>query len=54
MKILFGIIALHLLTIVISKTGAKEKTPYLTVLIISLIITGYVMVMLFALEEPEP
>lgn len=54
MKILVGIIFLHLLTIVISKSGSKETTPYFSVLLISLLTTGYVLVMLFLMEEPEP
>lgn len=54
MKILFGIIFLHLLVILISRTTKKEKTPYFTALLISLITTGYVLVMLFTMEMPEP
>lgn len=53
MKILFGIIFLHMLVILRCKTSSSNKVPYISTLIISGLLVAYVVVMLFMMEPPQ-
>jgi 4-amino-4-deoxy-L-arabinose transferase-like glycosyltransferase len=55
MKILLVIIVFHLLAILRAKwTPNDKKTPYLSVLVISGLLTGAVLYMLMIMEPPTP
>lgn len=55
MKILFGIIFFHMLVILRCRFSVKEENvPYISVLVLSMLMVGYVVLMLFNMETPKP
>lgn len=54
MKILFGIIAIHLLVIIRAGKSQGDHPPIFSVAALTLLMTLYVLYMLFIMEEPEP
>lgn len=54
MKILLGIIFFHVLVILRCRVSAHEEVPYISTLFISMLLTAFVVVMLFNMETPEP
>lgn len=54
MKILIGIIFFHLLVIIRSKMSEGKEVPYFSTFILSLLLVGYVVFMMFNMEDPTP
>ena len=55
MKTLLGIIFFHVLVIISAKTSRDEESfPVITTAVITLMLTGFVVLMMFTMEEPEP
>lgn len=52
MKILFGIIVFHMLVIMRAHASEEEGTPWISTALISALLTGFVVYMLFSMEEP--
>lgn len=53
MKILFGIIVFHMLVIMRAHASGEEGgTPWISTALISALLTGFVVYMLFSMEEP--
>ncbi len=53
MKILLGIIFFHLLVIYRAKFSIGDGTPYLTTFFLTVLLVGYVVVMMFIMPMPE-
>ncbi len=53
MKVLLGIIFLHLLVIIRAKQPDGAEVPYLTIFLITLAIVLYVVYMMFSMDVPE-
>jgi len=54
MKILMGIILLHLLVILRVKITAADGVPYGSVLFLSIMTVTFVLIMMATMEMPEP
>lgn len=54
MTILLGIIVFHMLVLIRSKMSSGEEAPYFSTFIISLLLVGFVVYMMFTMEEPGP
>lgn len=52
MNILFGIIVFHMLVILRAHSAEEKGTPWISTVLISALLTGFVVYMLFAMEEP--
>lgn len=54
MKIILGIIAFHILVLLIGRVADdRKKGPYIFVLLITLLLTGFVTYMLFNMDYPD-
>ncbi len=53
MKILLGIIFLHLMVIFRAKFTVNDRLPYLSTFFITVLLVAYVVVMLFTMAPPE-
>ncbi len=54
MKVLLGIIFFHLLVVLRSKIGKNTTPPYISTLVITLVMVAFVMFMMFIMEPPQP
>ncbi|MEX0609990.1 MAG: hypothetical protein WD016_07475 [Balneolaceae bacterium] len=54
MLTLFGILVLHVLVIMRAKLSTGENVPYFSTAFFSLILTGFVLFMMFEMEQPIP
>lgn len=54
MKVLLGIIFFHVLVIVRSKISDKETVPYISTLVISMVLVVFVLFMMFTMDKPQP
>ncbi len=53
MKILLGIIFFHLLVIVRARMRPNGGMPYISILLITICLVGYVVLMMFLMEVPQ-
>ncbi len=54
MKIILGIVAFHLLVLLLGRVADGRKTgSYVLVLLITLLLTGFVTYMLFNMDYPD-
>lgn len=53
MKVLLGIIVLHLFVILRTQLSDEDNIPYFFIFFISMLIVGYVLYMMFTMEMPE-
>ena len=54
MKILMGIIFFHLLVILRARFGStNDSVPYVSILLITICLVGYVVLMMFLMEVPQ-
>jgi len=54
MKVLLGILTLHMLVLIRSRSSTGEGVPYGSVFTLTLVLTGYVILMMYFTENPEP
>jgi hypothetical protein len=53
MKIILGIVIFYILAIISGKISDGKKVLYFSIFFISLLLVGYVVVMMFIMPEPE-
>lgn len=54
MKVLLGIIFFHVLVIVRAKMQDDEDLPIISTAVLTLVMAGYVILMMYTMEEPQP
>jgi len=53
MKILFGIIFFHFLVLIRAKITTKDGVPIISISMLTLLLVGYVVFMMFTMPLPE-
>lgn len=54
MKVLLGILILHILVLIRARSSDGEGIPFGSIFTLSFLLTGYVILMMFLTENPEP
>lgn len=54
MTTLLGIIFFHVLVIIGAKMGENDDLPVISTVVLTMLLTGYVVYMMFTMEKPEP
>lgn len=54
MKTLLGIIFFHVLLIIRSKMSDGDDFPVISTAVITLVLTAFVVLMMYTMEEPTP
>lgn len=53
MNVLLGIVGVYFLVILRAKQSTSDRAPYATTFFLTIVMVGYVVVMLFSMESPE-
>ena len=53
MTVLLGIIIIHFLVILRAKQSIREKVPYVTIFILTILMVSYVVAKMYTMEPPE-
>ncbi|MGM0588466.1 MAG: hypothetical protein ACQETE_08640 [Bacteroidota bacterium] len=54
MIILLGIIILHITVVLRAKLSHKEGVPYVSSIVFTMMLVGYVVYMVFTMQPPTP
>ena len=53
MKVLLGIIIIHLLVMLRARQSIRERVPYVSIFVLTVLMVTYVVAMMYTMEPPE-
>lgn len=54
MKILLGIVIIHLVILFRAKFSSRDESPYISIFFLTVLLVSYVFYMLYTMPVPEP